>query len=141
MRPAQPGRRAAAELPRGDAKPALEPFGPLPTRLNYFRGSDPSRWRADVPVWSGVRYRGLYPDLDLVIDGAAGHFAWRWEPTGQQGWPRWRAPGCGLEGADGLALTAGGLALTTALGERTLALPALAGAGPGGDGGPRAGRR
>jgi uncharacterized repeat protein (TIGR01451 family) len=110
------GRTAALRVRfAGAARATLEPFGPLPTRLNYFRGNDPSRWRTDVPVWSGVRYRGLYPDLDLVIDGAAGRFSWRWEATGPRALRSLARARPLVEGA------------ATAIGRRTLGLPSLAG--------------
>jgi len=59
---------------------SLEPFGRVATRVSYLIGSDPSRWQRDVPVWSGVRYRNLYPGIDLVIgDDARGTIPWRLE--------------------------------------------------------------
>ena len=48
--------------------------------MSYLIGNDPQQWHSDVPVWSGVRYRDLYPGIDLVIgDGAAGAVPWRLE--------------------------------------------------------------
>ena len=55
----------------------IEPFDPLTTTVSYFTGNDPERWRPDVPVWGGVRYAGLYPGVDLVLD-QPGSF-WRLE--------------------------------------------------------------
>jgi hypothetical protein len=43
--------------------------GPLPGRVNYFIGNDPSRWRAGVPTYAKVRYAGVYPGVDLVYYG------------------------------------------------------------------------
>lgn len=34
---------------------------------NYFIGSDPSAWRTDVPHFGKVRYRGVYPGVDVVF--------------------------------------------------------------------------
>jgi hypothetical protein len=34
-------------------------------RSNYFLGNDPSLWRVDVPSFSGVLYRGVYPGIDI----------------------------------------------------------------------------
>src|SRR5262245_61023481 len=39
----------------------------LPGCFNYFRGSDPSRWRTGVPSYAAIRYRGLYPGVDLLV--------------------------------------------------------------------------
>lgn len=58
----------------------LEPFGRLPTHVSYLIGNDRSRWHSDVPAWSGVRYRDLYPGIDLVVGGGeAGVVPWRLE--------------------------------------------------------------
>src|SRR5687767_14618759 len=38
-----------------DARPgALSPLDPLPGRASYFVGTDPGRWRTDVPTWGRV---------------------------------------------------------------------------------------
>ena len=37
----------------------------LPHKNNYFRGSDRSLWHTDVPNYSGVRYKNIYPGIDL----------------------------------------------------------------------------
>jgi hypothetical protein len=36
---------------------------------NYFIGSDPRRWRTGVPNYARVRYRSVYPGVDLVYYG------------------------------------------------------------------------
>lgn len=60
--------------------PTLEPFGRLSTHVSYLIGNDRSRWYSDVPAWSGVRYRDLYPGIDLVVGGEqAGVVPWRLE--------------------------------------------------------------
>src|SRR5207237_4500255 len=38
-------------------------FGQANAHVSYFIGNDPSQWRSDVPVWSGVRYQDLYPGI------------------------------------------------------------------------------
>ena len=42
---------------------------PLPGVSNYFVGNDRSRWLTDVPGFARVRYRGVYPGVDLVYYG------------------------------------------------------------------------
>lgn len=42
---------------------------PLPGRSNYFVGNDPSKWIADIPTFSRVEYRGVYPGVDLAFYG------------------------------------------------------------------------
>ena len=49
---------------------AAEPVSPLPGRSNYFMGHDPARWRTGVPNFAGLRYRGVYPGVDLLFHGA-----------------------------------------------------------------------
>src|ERR1700758_2103016 len=41
----------------------------LPGRVNYFFGNDPRRWRTNVPIYARVRYKGIYPGIDLVYYG------------------------------------------------------------------------
>jgi uncharacterized protein (TIGR03437 family) len=45
---------------------------PLPSRSNYFIGSDPSRWRSNVTNYEKVRYTGIYPNVDLAYHGNDG---------------------------------------------------------------------
>jgi uncharacterized protein (TIGR03437 family) len=46
------------------------PEQPLPGRINYFQGEDPARWRTGVASFSRLRYRGVYPGIDLVFYGS-----------------------------------------------------------------------
>ena len=41
----------------------------LEGKVNYFRGSDPSKWRTNVKTYGAVRYRGIYDGIDLVYYG------------------------------------------------------------------------
>ena len=41
----------------------------LACKVHYLRGSDPSRWRRDIPTYGRVRYQGVYPGIDLVFYG------------------------------------------------------------------------
>lgn len=45
---------------------------PLPGRINYLIGSDPSRWHTNLPTYAQVRYRGLFPGVDAVFYGKEG---------------------------------------------------------------------
>lgn len=38
-------------------------------RVNYFTGSDPSKWHADIATYGKVRYAEVYPGIDLVYYG------------------------------------------------------------------------
>jgi hypothetical protein len=44
----------------------------LPGKRNYFVGSDPTQWHTNVPTYAKVRYRGVYPGVDLVYYGDQG---------------------------------------------------------------------
>jgi hypothetical protein len=106
---ARPGTAIRFTFPGANGAPALEPYGQWSTRISYLIGSDPARWRQDVPAWSGVRYRDLYPGVDLVIgDGAAGTLPWRLEA---QPGADVSAVALRIEGADAATTEAGALLL------------------------------
>lgn len=42
---------------------------PLPGRVNYFIGRDPSKWHTNILTYSRVRYKNVYPGIDLVYYG------------------------------------------------------------------------
>ena len=54
-----------------DANPAAEVVGENEQvgRSNYFLSSDPLQWRTDMPHYLRVRYRQVYPGVDLVYYG------------------------------------------------------------------------
>jgi len=41
----------------------------LPGKSNYFIGTDPKKWRTNVPTYARVKYEGVYPGIDLVYYG------------------------------------------------------------------------
>jgi hypothetical protein len=54
----------------GAAKnPAVVGENLQPGRVNYFLGNDPTRWRTNVPTYGQVRYKNVYPGIDLVYYG------------------------------------------------------------------------
>src|SRR5438445_3810956 len=38
-------------------------------RSNYFIGNDPAKWRTNIPTYSKVEYRDVYPGVNLVYYG------------------------------------------------------------------------
>ncbi len=50
---------------------SLEPLERLPGHANYFLGNDPHRWLTRVPLFARIRYRGIYPGVDLVFHESA----------------------------------------------------------------------
>jgi uncharacterized protein (TIGR03437 family) len=50
---------------------AAEPGAPLAGQVNYLLGG-PGDWRRAVPGYASVRYRGVYPGIDVVYHGRGG---------------------------------------------------------------------
>jgi uncharacterized protein (TIGR03437 family) len=65
-------RRAVLKLRFEGAnhEPKISAEEPSPGVSNYFIGSDPTRWHASVPRFGKVRYRNLYPGIDVVFYGS-----------------------------------------------------------------------
>lgn len=42
---------------------------PQPGRVNYFIGNDRSKWHTNVPTYGRVRFKNVYPGIDLVYYG------------------------------------------------------------------------
>jgi hypothetical protein len=42
----------------------------LPGKSNYFIGNDPKKWRTNVPTYAKVRYKDVYPGVDLEYHGS-----------------------------------------------------------------------
>ena len=49
--------------------PPVSGIEELPGKANYFIGSDPARWRTNVPTYARVHYREVYPGIDLLYYG------------------------------------------------------------------------
>jgi hypothetical protein len=45
--------------------------GPVETTSRYYIGNDPRHWQPDVPNFSRVRYRNMYPGIDVAYHGNA----------------------------------------------------------------------
>jgi PKD repeat protein len=50
----------------------VEGVDQLPGTANFFTGSDPSKWKANVPTYGAVAYRDVLPGTDLVFSGTEG---------------------------------------------------------------------
>src|SRR5580698_4194656 len=42
---------------------------PQPGKVNYFFGSNPALWHTSVPTYGRVRYKNVYPGIDLIYYG------------------------------------------------------------------------
>ena len=93
----------------------------LPGKSNYFIGNDPANWQTDIPQFARVRYRGVYPGIDLLYYGKQGQLEYDFEA----------APGSNprevtlrFEGAENLSVDAAGdLVLAVGDGHVTLQAP------------------
>jgi hypothetical protein len=112
--------------------PRLEGVDPQRTAVSVLLGDDPTRWRAGLPAWGGVRYVDLYPGVDLEILAQAGGYRQRLavRAPSAEALAALRAARLRVEGAAGLALTPdGALRIRTDAGEVTVALPVVDGIG------------
>ena len=94
---------------------------PAPTRAHYFLGNDPDRWVTGVPTWGRVRYEGLYPGIDVEMQGSRGRpeYDLRIAPGADLG-----AVAIRVEGTERLSLEPGGvLRIDTAAGPLRQAPP------------------
>ena len=57
------------KLVHADRNAAVAGANELPGKVNYFLGNDPKKWRTNVPTYAQVRYRNVYPGIDLVYYG------------------------------------------------------------------------
>jgi len=125
----EPRRGLALKLsfPGANPHPRLEPFNRLDTHVSHFIGNDPGKWRTGVPVWGGVRYKDLYPGVDLEMTGENGRWPWGMmaRPDANLDAVRLR-----VEGAVALAIQSGSLSLSSSLGDFTLPLLTVEGAIP-----------
>ena len=69
---ASPQAVVRLQLAGANAQPVVTQEDELPTRSNYFIGSDPSKWHTNVPNYGRVRYHNVYPGVDLVYYGNQG---------------------------------------------------------------------
>jgi hypothetical protein len=51
----------------------------LPGKSNYLIGNDPEKWHRDIPQFARVRYRNVYPGIDLVYYGNQGRLEYDFE--------------------------------------------------------------
>jgi hypothetical protein len=105
------------------SNPAASVVGldPLPGKSNYFIGNDPRKWRTDVTNYARVRYRKIYPGVDLIYYGKQRQLEWDFVLTPGADF---RSIRFAFEGAKKLSLDArGNLLLDTAGGEVVLNPP------------------
>ncbi len=97
------------------SSPEIVGIDELPGRSHYFVGSDPSAWRRDIPSYARVRYREVYPGIDVEYYGNQGQLEYDFvvKPGADPGLIRLRFAGAVETRSD----EAGNLVLLTAAGE------------------------
>ena len=53
--------------------PEVTGLDELSGKSNYFIGSDPKKWKTNIPVFARVKYQSVYPGIDLIYYGNQGH--------------------------------------------------------------------
>jgi hypothetical protein len=52
--------------------PKITGLHELPGKSSYFLGSDPKKWRTNIPNFGKVQYENIYPGIDLIFHGIQG---------------------------------------------------------------------
>jgi hypothetical protein len=60
------------EMVGANPKPKVAGLEELTGKSNYFYGSDPTKWQTKVPTFARVRYRDVYPGVDVIFYGNRG---------------------------------------------------------------------
>ncbi len=66
------GHVVRMKLVGGNPHSTFEALDELPGKTNYYIGNDPAKWHTQVAHYSKVRYREVYPSIDLVFYGNQG---------------------------------------------------------------------
>ena len=53
-------------------QPELVGLEKLPGKVNYFVGNDSKKWQTNIPTFAKVKYKDVYPGIDLVYYGNQG---------------------------------------------------------------------
>ena len=53
--------------------PEVVGSGELPGVVNILKGNDPSKWHTNLPTYSSIAYRELYPGIELRYEGTDGN--------------------------------------------------------------------
>ena len=57
------------KLVDSNPSPVIEGVEKLPGTSNYFIGNSPHRWRTHIPTYAKIRYREVYPGVDVLFYG------------------------------------------------------------------------
>ena len=65
-------------LVEANPSPQVAGLDKLPGKSNYFIGSDSAKWRTNVANYAKVKYRNVYPGIDLVYYGNQRQLEYDW---------------------------------------------------------------
>jgi hypothetical protein len=54
-------------------EPEIAGMNLLPGRVSYFIGNDPKKWHTDIPSYEAVKYKDVYPGVDVLFYGRQQH--------------------------------------------------------------------
>jgi Bacterial Ig-like domain (group 3)/Beta-propeller repeat len=114
-----------------NSAPQMQGEEPLPGRSNYLIGNDPSKWLIGVPHYARVRYRDVYPGVDVLYYGKDQQLEYDFivRPGTEPDSIRMK-----VQGAEGIGRSEpGSLVLKTAAGDVLLHKPVAYQEGPGGE--------
>jgi hypothetical protein len=66
------------KLVGANPSPQVAGLEELPGKSNYFIGSDSSKWRTNLATYAKVKYREVYPGIDLVYYGNQRQLEYDW---------------------------------------------------------------
>lgn len=70
--------RAGVKFRNANASMIIEAVRPLEHVAHFFLGNDPSRWQMGLPTYQAVRYKNVYPMIDLEIYGVKNRIEYDW---------------------------------------------------------------
>jgi uncharacterized repeat protein (TIGR01451 family) len=112
-------------FPGANPDAVLEAEGRMPGHVSILKGENPEEWARELPLWGLLRYRHLYPGVDLVIRSTDSGFDWEYEVQAGADLDQLRL---WIQGAHAVTQDKFGTILETSLGD--LRLPALGLEGP-----------
>lgn len=91
-----------------------QPSHPSSDYTNYFIGKDPAKWASDIRSYEEVKYRNLYPGIDMEVIGQNNSVKYNFivNPKGKTS-----VIAMEYEGVDGISLEEGKLKIKTSLNE------------------------
>lgn len=90
---------------RADPKASVSREQPQPGKANYILGNNPEEWKTEIPLYSRIVYRQLYPGIDIAYYGSRGNL--EYDLTIGPG-ADWRQVQLEITGNDGAQLDAAG---------------------------------